>query len=211
MFIGISQRILKAPNYDEMREVLSIEWGEFFACEFKEFLPLPLCVKMPLNRYLGELKGVILSGGNDLARFNKNAENLLRDEFENKLIKMCVKHEIPILAICRGAQFLADFYGAKIESCENHVGEHFVKDKNGREFLVNSFHNFKITNLGAECEILVLAKDKSVEAFKHKNLPFFAAMWHFERKNGLENKEILNAFKKAALEFKIKKQPISAK
>lgn len=195
MFIGISQRLEKAVNYNEIREALSIEWGEFFALNLTPFLPLPLCVKMPLKSYEKNLKGVILSGGNDLSKFNKNAENSLRDSFENELLKFCIENKTPLLAVCRGAQFVAEFFGSKLEICDNHIGEHEIYDEKGVKFRVNSFHKYKITHLGEDLKCLATAQDKSIEGFCHKSLPIFAMMWHIERKNGLENRAILTKFK----------------
>lgn len=200
-FIGISQRLLVQENYKELREILAVEWGELFAREFKGFLPLPLCVRVSFSEYKNALSGVILSGGNDLSAFNKNAENLMRDEFEGEILRQCVGLKMPVLGVCRGAQFVAHFFKSEFKGLENHIGEHFVRDENGREFLVNSFHNYAITKLGANLKPLAYAKDKSVEAFRHENLPIFGTMWHIERQNGLNDKSILNAFKRAVLDY----------
>ena len=47
-----------------------------------------------------------------------------------------------------------------------------------------------------------MAQDNTIEAFRHKTLPFYAIMWHIERENGLNNKAILEAFKSEILQFK---------
>ena len=196
MFIGISQRLVCNESYAELREALSIEWGALFNAEFKDFLPLPLCVEIPFSRYENVLKGVILSGGNDLSVFNDLRQNQIRDNYEAQILTHCANLNIPVLAICRGAQFMAHFFGSEILSYQNHIGAHLVCDSQGREFSVNSFHNYAIMNLGKDLECLARAQDNTIEAFRHKTLPFFALMWHIERKNGLENKAILESFKK---------------
>ena len=59
-------------------------------------------------------KGLILSGGNDLHNIIKLKENLIRDAHEKKLLKLAIKNKIPILAVCRGFQFVAKFFKCKI-------------------------------------------------------------------------------------------------
>lgn len=199
MFIALSQRLIKHQDYDELRQVLSLEWGEFFDKELKEFLPLPLSFTLPFYRYKKVIKGCILSGGNDLSIFDNSDENIIRDTYEKEIIKHCIEDKIPILAICKGAQLLAHFFHSSIKKCENHIGKHLVRDKNGCEFEVNSFHHYAITKLGKDLECLAKAKDESIEAFKHKNLPFYATMWHIERKGGLIDRSILQEFKQEIL------------
>ena len=195
MFIAITQRLVRHDSYNELREALSIEWGALFGAEFGAFLPLPLCFEIPFTRYENAINGCILSGGNDLNIFNNKEENKIRDEYEKNVIERCIKRRIPILGICRGAQVLAYFFGSEIKPCQNHIGTHLVRDKWGDEFRVNSFHNYAITHLGADLECLAVAEDNTIEAFKHKSLPFYALMWHIERENGLNNTAILDKFK----------------
>lgn len=195
MFIAITQRLVRHDSYNELREALSIEWGALFGAEFGAFLPLPLCFEIPFTRYEQIINGCILSGGNDLNIFNSKEENKIRDEYEKNVIERCIKRRIPILGICRGAQVLAHFFGSEIKPCQNHIGTHLVRDKWGVEFRVNSFHNYAITHLGADLECLAVAEDNTIEAFKHKSLPFYALMWHIERENGLNNTAILDKFK----------------
>lgn len=195
MFIAITQRLVRHDSYNELREALSIEWGALFGAEFGAFLPLPLCFEIPFTRYEQIINGCILSGGNDLNIFNNKEENKIRDEYEKNVIERCIKRRIPILGICRGAQVLAHFFGSEIKPCQNHIGTHLVRDKWGDEFRVNSFHNYAITHLGADLECLAVAEDNTIEAFKHKSLPFYALMWHIERENGLNNTAILDKFK----------------
>lgn len=199
MFIAITQRLVRHDSYNELREALSTEWGALFGTEFKKFLPLPLCFEIPFTRYESVINGCILSGGNDLSIFNNSKENKIRDEYEKQVIARCAKLQIPLLGICRGAQVLAHFFGSEIKPCENHIGTHLVRDKWSNEFEVNSFHNYAITNLSADLECLAVAEDNSIEAFKHKSLPFYAVLWHIERENGLNNTAILDKFKQQIL------------
>ena len=194
-FIGITQRLLENTSYYEVREALSVEWGEFFKEYLQGFLPLPLSYAIPFSTYaesLGEnLSGVILSGGNDLNSLNPNPLSAMRDEYEAQILTHCLQHNLPLLGICRGAQMIAHYFGAKLESLNGHIGNHQVFDiSSGERFETNSFHNYGVRTLSDCLESLVEVEDSSIEAFKHKHKPIFALMWHIERKNGMEKDRI---------------------
>lgn len=151
-FIAITSRLVCEESYNENREALACEWGGFFKEYLSEFLPLPLCYEIPFSHYLDNLKenlaGVILSGGGDIrATFensnlieskNKNSKNnafLLakkRDSYERQILQTAQKINLPLLGICRGAQFIATEFGAKLEKINNHIGTHkvFFDEKN---------------------------------------------------------------------------------
>lgn len=194
-FIGITQRLLENTSYYEVREALSVEWGEFFKEHLQGFLPLPLSYAIPFSAYaesLGEnLSGVILSGGNDLNSLNPNPLSAMRDEYEAQIIEYCLQHNLPLLGICRGAQMIAHYFGAKLELLSGHIGNHQVFNiSSGEKFETNSFHNYGVRTLSDCLESLVEAEDSSIEAFKHKHKLIFALMWHIERKNGMEKDRI---------------------
>ncbi|WP_261798075.1 gamma-glutamyl-CDP-amidate hydrolase [Campylobacter peloridis] len=192
-FIGITQRILENQSYFELRECLSLEWGEFFNKNLKDFLPLPLSYEIDFKKYTPFLNAVILSGGNDLYTLNKNELSKKRDKYENNIINYCINNNLPLLGICRGAQMIASFFNSTLSKCQNHIQNHDIF-LNKKTINVNSFHNFAIDKLGSELEILAKAKDNTIEAFKHKNLNIYGIMWHIERTNGLNEKEIFNQF-----------------
>ena len=201
-FIGITQRLLENTSYYEVREALSVEWGEFFKEHLQGFLPLPLSYAIPFSTYaesLGEsLSGVILSGGNDLNSLNPNPLSAMRDEYEVQILMHCLQYNLPLLGICRGAQMIAHYFGAKLELLSGHIGNHQVFDvRNKEKFEVNSFHNYGIRDLGDCLEALVKSEDCSVEAFKTKHKPIFALMWHIERKNGMEKDRIFQEWLEA--------------
>lgn len=133
---------------------------------------------------------MILSGGNDLNSLNPNPLSSMRDEYEAQILTHCLRYNLPLLGICRGAQRIAEYFGAKLELLEGHIGNHQVVDtSSGEKFEVNSFHNYGIRALGDCLEPLVRAEDRSIEAFKHKHKPIFAMMWHIEREGGMQAQE----------------------
>ncbi|MDL0101984.1 gamma-glutamyl-CDP-amidate hydrolase [Campylobacter felis] len=195
MFIGISQRLLLNESYYELREALALDWGEFFRENLKPFLPLPLSYEVDFKTYAPHLKGVILSGGNDLSSLNQNELSLKRDAYESEIIAYCLKKNLPLLGICRGAQMIAQHFNSTLKPCQNHVGIHSILTKKGA-FEVNSFHNFCIESLGEDLKTLAVAKDESIEAFRHKKKRIYGIMWHIEREKGLGESAIFKKWLK---------------
>lgn len=196
MFIGITQRLIENESYAELREALALEWGILFKDTLKPFLPLPLSYALDFEIYKPYLNAVILSGGNDLSSLNANFLSQKRDAYERQIIASCLENDIALLGICRGAQMIAHYFGASIFKKPNHTKEHLIQTNKGK-FMVNSFHNYCITNLKEPLEILALAQDKSIEAFKHKNAKIFGIMWHIERNGGLNADFILKEWLKS--------------
>jgi len=87
--------------------------------------PLDLCIEFAVDRglrcvdTLGGATGLILSGGVDVdpALYGENPHPRVkhtdhsRDEFELVLLWQALAHDLPILAICRGHQFLNVAFG----------------------------------------------------------------------------------------------------
>ncbi|WP_440652769.1 glutamine amidotransferase-related protein [Candidatus Pelagibacter sp. HIMB1542] len=144
-----------------------------------------------------KIKAIIFSGGNDLQRFNKKKENLIRDKAEKKILKFCIKNKIKVIGICRGFQIIAEYFKGNLKRIKNHVRtdhnlilntskSRYSKSKNIK---VNSFHNFAIFNLNKNFEIISkINKDKSIEIAEHKIYKILCFMFHPERKNESQNK-----------------------
>ncbi|WP_291951232.1 gamma-glutamyl-CDP-amidate hydrolase [Campylobacter sp.] len=188
-FIAISQRLIANESYYEERECLALDWGKFFKENLQGFLPIPLSYELEFEKYQSLVSAVILSGGNDLYLLNKNDLSKKRDNYEKDIIKICIRENIPLLGICRGAQMIASFFDSTFIMSKNHIKEHkiYLDDK---KICVNSFHNFCINKLGDDLESLAFAEDKTIEAFKHKQFKIYATMWHIEREKGLSERSI---------------------
>lgn len=66
-----------------------------------------------------------------------------RDMWEWKAMQYCKANNIPMIGVCRGAQFLCAFAGGKlVQHCGGHnSGEHMVEDYEGAQFKVTSAHH----------------------------------------------------------------------
>jgi N5-(cytidine 5'-diphosphoramidyl)-L-glutamine hydrolase len=125
----------------------------------------------------------ILSGGNDLSRFSDSAESVKKDIIDRRLIEYALTYGIPLLGICRGAQIIADYFGSKMIKLR-HVGDHFIVAGNfipEQKMVVNSYHNYCITELGNNLIPLAFSHDQTIEAFKYRGKKMFGVMWHPER------------------------------
>ena len=201
MKIGVSLRVVNAPNYDEKRDALSHDWISLL--EEIELVPILIPNKLKnVNHFLEtlEIKGLILSGGDNIG------DNQERDETERELIKFSIKEKIPLFGVCRGMQAINKFFGGKIRESDNkkHVGKpHTIKITNPNFIIdndlqnVNSFHNNIIVEeeLGVKLKKFAVTNgDNTIEGFFHEELPIVGVMWHPEREPNKFNKLILNNF-----------------
>ena len=126
---------------------------------------------------------MVLTGGNDIGIYN------VRDELEMKLIDHCSKNKIPVLGICRGMQVLAAWTGTGLVRVSGHVGERH--ELNGIiQGSVNSFHNFSIAQCPPNFEVIARSSDEEIEAIKHYQLPWEGWMWHPEREQVFDARDL---------------------
>lgn len=179
--IIISQRRDAVAGRDEVRDALD----QRLAALLWEvgFLPLPLAagVADPAD-YLAALAhdGVLLSGGNDIGSAPA------RDVLEQAALEHASAHNLPVLGLCRGMQFINHYQGGSLRPMTGHTAvRHRVRGPlvgdAGRE--VNSYHDQSLldANLGGELEAVAWADDGVVEALRHRRRPWLGIMWHPER------------------------------
>ena len=169
----------------------SIEKNWFDLANYFKINLLPLGYYKFSKIYFDSLNfdGIIFSGGNDLYKFAKKKENLIRDNFENELLKYSIINNKKILAVCRGFQLVTNHFGAKIFKIKNHVKNkhkiNIIQDKyiNEKTLYTNSYHNYGFKYLPVDFEILAKSDDKIIEIAINRKYKILGLMFHPERKN----------------------------
>jgi putative glutamine amidotransferase len=206
--IGLTQRVDVIKDYNECRGSLDQRWHELLL--MMDILPVPLpnidsCYVQDLVDD-SNLDGVILTGGNSLAFLNPDSDDAspIRDKFELALIAHCIKHNLPILGVCRGMQIINYFFAGSLKPISGHVNIRHKLRVNQQRILfpveVNSFHAYSITedNLGNDLNALALDNEGNVEAFEHASLRISGMMWHPEREISYRKHDI-NFIKRALI------------
>ena len=117
---------------------------------------------------------LIISGGNDLTKFSKAKDNLIKEKITKFYLNKAIKKKITVVGICYGAQFIAKHFNSKFAKTKRHVGNHILKFESvpfnfklKKISNTNSFHNYLIKKTGSKLITLARAMDNSIEAFKH--------------------------------------------
>lgn len=185
--IFITQRSDTFGKFNEKRDNLDVR----FSLLFKKLNIIPILI--PNNTYLARRiimnikpNGIILSPGGD-PRIKDS-----RKKIEILLIKLALNKNIPLLGICRGAQFINIYFKGQIKKIPNHVKKNHVLKINflkKKRILVNSYHNYGIKKnyLGKNLEILATTKDGNIELFKHKTKKIIGMIWHPERSRNFQS------------------------
>jgi len=179
----ITQRLIITEQNDE-RECLDSDWHTF-ASRIRNMRLIPVSYHSNIDAIIDSMKihGIILSGGNDLSSLTPTSVNKKRDDFEINLYKNALSKSIPVFAVCRGAQLLAEYYGATIQKVSNHVNcMHDLQNLSDTIQLpkqVNSYHNYGISEFKGQ-KILATDKNGYVEAFECPGA--FCCLWHPERR-----------------------------
>ena len=184
-----TQRVNVVESYGERRDCADQRIPQFLmACGY---IPIPVPnVPEIITSTLETIKpsGVFLSGGNSLVKYGGDAPE--RDSTEKILVDLAIKNGVPTFGICRGMQFLVDYFGAKLSKLDGHVRtRHEVHGLINRQS-VNSYHTLGLHELPGDLEIVATAPDGSIEAFRHTKLEIAAVAWHPERETDFDSEDI---------------------
>lgn len=171
-----SQRVDVVASYGERRDCADQMIPKFLRqCGV---IPMPIeNVPESVEEILSTInpRGIFLSGGNDLGSAPE------RDRTEKILLDWAIENDRPVFGICRGMQFIANYFGADLSAVDNHVRtRHKINGVINRN-AVNSFHNFGLLDVPECFDVLCRADDHSIEAIRHKKFRIAAVGWHPER------------------------------
>ena len=200
MKIGITQRVELIKSYNERRDCLDQNWFSFFEKLNINVIPIPNSLRSPISFVKNnDIKGFILSGGNDLSFF-PNANNTApeRDRTEILILDYSKEKGLPVLGVCRGLQIINFFLNGNQKKSNNHVGvEQKVVALSEKKIFsdydkVKCYHNYviPIEDLSDDLEAILISNDKCIEAFQHKQLPWIGIMWHPERETPIRELDI---------------------
>lgn len=125
--------------------------------------------------------GLVLSGGTP--RVALSSEKMGRNG------EYLEKADFPILGICAGHQFMAIFFGGKVDQSKvpEYGKAHLYVDVEDdlflglpEEFEVWESHNDEVSRLPKDFEVLAHSTDCSIQAMKHQKMPFYGVQFHPE-------------------------------
>jgi len=173
----------------ERRDTMDQRWAAFLVAAGFTAVPVPnhLETALALARHIVP-RGIILTGGNDLAAYGGDAPE--RDETELALLEWAMRHAVPVAGVCRGMQFIQHYFGVALARVTNHVAVNHAILLDGRSRDVNSYHNWGATETVPELTVTATAADGVIEAVRHVTRPIEAMMWHPERFDPFEPEDI---------------------
>lgn len=177
---------------------------------------------------VAELDGIVLTGGDDVDPALYGAERALRtqvpntrrDAFEASLYQHARTAEVPVFAICRGAQIVNTVHGGTLYQHLPDVsgyGAHEAEKKDefaevtvqtapdtavsaliGAEATVRCHHHQAIDRLGEGLIVSARSADGCIEALETPDQTMFAVQWHPEET--LEDLRLFVGLVEAAVE-----------
>jgi gamma-glutamyl-gamma-aminobutyrate hydrolase PuuD len=193
----VTQRLVRTAKYPEERDALDVRWPLFLHAAGLIPIPVPSNVELePFLTAIGDVAGLVLTGGNDIAAVCDDDLSRRRDALESALCSRMESLGKPILGVCRGLQFLAQRAGAPLTRVDGHAGvRHRVRvapnsawlaGHDGRE--VNSYHGFGFHS--APWRVAAQSPDGMIEALEQPERPTLGIMWHPERESPFHSADV---------------------
>lgn len=189
-------------QYGDPTDVLEAAYIRFY--ELLGFIPQPASnhVKNVGKLFERQCDLLIVAGGGALPiKYYDHPHNEElqphRDAMEEKLIKHCIGEGIPIIATCRGMQYMNVLFGGRLlyhpelnTDRPRGVDHEIYLCEEDRTIWVNNFHRDVIPMDGlAPCfKPLAIDRDNNtIEAFGSDEMKILALQWHPERKFATAN------------------------
>ena len=201
-------------QYGDPTDILEAAYIRFY--ELLGFIPQPASnhVKNVGKLFERQCDLLIVVGGGALPvkYYDRPHEEDLqphRDAMEEKLIKHCIGEGIPIIATCRGMQYMNALFGGHLlyhpelkEERPRGVDHEIYLCEEDRKIWVNNFHRDVIPMDGlAPCfkPLAIDLENQTIEAFGSEEMKILALQWHPERK--FETANALGETRKLVVNF----------
>jgi len=201
--ILITQRVDYISSHDEHRDALDQSWVPLML-DASLFPVLVANNSMAVKHMLAQdhFDGLLLTGGNSLMAYGGDSE--ARDVVEQYLLSWAIKHQLPVLGVCRGMQLIQHHYQSPLQPVPDHIGVkkqlHCVTDDRLARIYsdlgsVSVYHHFGAYQSQPPLITMAKSTDDVVMAIRHESLPIHGVMWHPERGKSMRNRhlEYLNA------------------
>jgi putative glutamine amidotransferase len=176
--IAVTQRVAVDPPHGTRRDCLDQVWVKFLLECGLTPIPIPNSVHAALT-ICDKVKGILLTGGNDLAAYGGDAPE--RDETETTILDFAERRDLPVLGVCRGMQMIQHRFGTRLQRVHGHVASRQRIAIEGRRVEVNSFHNFGAMEVYPPLMTWAIADDGVIKAVRHACRRMIGVMWHPER------------------------------
>lgn len=212
--IGVTPRI----NRNETNTYIRVQRNYVDQLTKLGLNPIILTPNSNLDILMPLCSGFLVIGGDDFDPVMYNEDNSLglskeidheMDKMDKIIINYAIKHQTPLLGICRGHQALSAVFGKKLYQDINYFNLnhpfegtlHEVTKVNNfglakllpDKFTTNTYHHQATRELPDDFVELFKNHD-IIEAIEHKTLPIVGIQWHPERMDTNESKIIFNYF-----------------
>ncbi|MBM7699545.1 gamma-glutamyl-gamma-aminobutyrate hydrolase family protein [Kurthia huakuii] len=193
---------------------------------------VPLCIPntTPIGAIISRLDGLLVIGGDDIHPkfFDEEPHRALgyvditRDESDIAAINAALSQQMPLLAICRGAQVLNVALGGSVyqdipsqlpqtiqhkqaSSRATHIHTvHVVAQTklaaivHSDSIMTNSFHHQSVKDVAPALIVSATTSDGVIEAIEHPDEPFCVGVqWHPEELHDEASSQLFHAFVEA--------------
>ena len=189
-------------QYGDATDILEAAYIRFY--ELLGFIPVPVSnfTKNYEKFFEEKVDLLIVVGGGALnpVYYDKKHDEKLqphRDATEEKMIRYCISHGIPIIATCRGMQYMNALFGGRI-SYHPRLKVKRPRGEDHKVLLVKENRQIYVNNYHADCifqedlapcftPVAIDTDNGVVEAYESEKMKVLGLQWHPERRFETEN------------------------